>query len=247
MKKNIVLTLCAVVIAALCFCGIAAAQEQLKDYPYNPGTSKLFTEDEIGAVADLAVKELSDLKVTEIFLVEYAGDPRSLYELDYANKYAEKPFDDCLVILTAFRTPDDVDNMTWAGGEDYMWNWTYVRTDGGEWELNNYGFAEVFIESDQYSVYDMNGGVDVVRYDIGQMEGVNQLNISYTSDENSAANLEYINSLDRGKFDECAVFSAWFMSPKNAYGAWEADTLYNWTWFLGRADKGYWETVTYGN
>ena len=246
MKKNLILTLCAVVIAALCFCGIAAAQEELKDYPYNPGTSELFSEDEIGAVADLAVKELTNLNVTDIFLVEYAGDPRSLLELEYANKYAEEPFDECLVILTAFRTPEDEDNLTWAGGEDYLWNWTYVRNYGGDWELNNHGFAEIFIASDQYSVYDMNGAVDNIRFDIEQMEGVKQLNISYTTDENSAENLEYINSLEKGEFDECAVFQTWFMSPKNAYGAWEPDTLYTWTWYLGRADKGYWETVTYG-
>ena len=79
-----------------------------------------------------------------------------------------------------------------------------------------------------------------------QMEGVRQLNISYTDDKLSAANLEYLNSLEKGDFDECAVFEVWFMSPKEAYGAWEADTLYTWTWYMGRADKGYWETVTFG-
>ena len=72
------------------------------------------------------------------------------------------------------------------------------------------------------------------------------LSMKYAGDEASSAELEYINSLERGVFDECAVFTVWFISPKEAYGAWEPDMLYTWSFFLGRAEKGDWQVVTYG-
>ena len=40
MKKNILLTICAVVLAAFCICGIACAQDP--EYPLNPGSSELY-------------------------------------------------------------------------------------------------------------------------------------------------------------------------------------------------------------
>ena len=148
-------------------------------------------------------------------------------------------------MMSAFRSSDD-ETMTWAPMEDYVWSWTLVRKDGGEWELKNFGWAEPYLKSDQYSIYDLTGGLDEIWYAMEQMEGVKLLHISYTNDETGAENLEYINSFEIGKYDECAVFEVWFMSPEEAYGAWEADSFYIWTWYLGRSDKGIWETVSFG-
>lgn len=243
MKKNIVSAFFTVLIAALCLCGIAGAQD--RDYPFNPGQSELFSDEDIAGAADAVMAEFSKWEGCKLYLLQYAGDERSLNELEYVKANYEEPYDECILFLSAFRSPNEA-TMAWAANEDYCWSWTVVRAKGGEWVLNNWGWAEVFVKSEQYSVYDMNAAVDTIRADLEKMEGVKQLNISYTSDKTSAANLDYINSLDKGKFDECAVFEVWYMSPKEAYGAWEPDTLYVWTWMLGRSDKGYWETVTYG-
>ena len=243
MKKNIVLTFCAVIMALMCFCGIICAQET--EYPLNPGTSELYSNEDIKAAADVIAAKFSEWEGCELYLLEYTGDARSRSELKNVNANSEEHYDECMVFLSAFRSSDDA-AMTWEPNEDYCWSWTVVRSESGEWTLNNWGWAEPWLESEQYSVYDMNGACDNIRADLEQMEGVKQLYISYTNDETGAENLDYINSLDRGEFDECAVFEVWFMSPKEAYGAWEPDTLYIWTWYMGRSDKGYWETVTYG-
>ena len=243
MKKNIVLTLCAIAIALMCFCGIAAAREP--DYPFNPGMSELFSFEDIKGAADAVMAKFSEFEGCELYLLEYAGDVRSLSELEYVKANYDVPCDECMVFMSAFRSPEKA-TMAWAADEDYCWSWTVIRAKDGEWVLNNWGWAEPFLKSDQYSVYDLNGASENIHADIQQMEGVKLLNISYTDDKLSAANLDYINSLDKGKFDECAVFEAWLMSPKEAFGAWEPDTLYVWRWFMGRSDKGYWETVTYG-
>ena len=243
MKKNIVLTLFAVILTALCICGVAGAQEP--DYPLYPGVSELYSYEDIVAAADVIMAEFSTWDGCKLYRLQYAGDTRSLNELANVNADSEEPYDKCMLFMSAFRSPKE-ESMAWAANEDYCWSWTVVRNKDGEWTLRNWGWAEPFLKSDHLSVYDLEGGSENIRADLSQMEGVKQLNISYTDDDFSEENLDYINSLERGEFDECAVYEVWFMSPKEAYGAWEADTLYVWTWYLGRSDKGYWKTVTYG-
>ncbi len=243
MKKNIVWTICAVIIAALCFCGIAAAEEL--DFPFNYGESDIFSMEDMETAAKVVMAKFSEWDGCKMHMLEYGGDARSLDELEYVKANYEEQYDECMVLMSAFRSPKE-ETMAWEPDQDYAWSWTLTRANGGEWNLINWGWAEPFLKSGLYSVYDLDGASENILYDLWQMEGVNPLNISYTNDELSAANLDYINSLDKGEFDECAVFRVWFMSPKEAYGAWEADILYDWTWFLGRSDKGYWETVTYG-
>lgn len=243
MNKNFVLTLFAVIIAAMSVCWIAAAQET--DYPFNPGASERYSYEDIKAAADVIMKEFSSWDGCELYLLQYAGDTRSQFELEMVKETYKETYDECMLFMSAFRSPEK-ETMAWAANEDYCWSWTLVRNTGGEWILKNWGWAEPNMKSDQYSVYDLIGGSETVRADLDHMEGVKVLNVSYTEDKNGAAGLEYINSLERGEFDECAVYEVWFMSPKEAYGAWEADTLYVWTWYLGRSDKGYWQTVNYG-
>ncbi len=244
MKKKIILTLCAVIIAAFCICGIAGAEKT--DYPFNPGGSEMYSYDEIVAAADVIMAKFSEWEGCQMYLLEYAGDERSQDELEYVKANYEGQNDECMVFMSAFRSPKEA-TMAWAADEDYCWSWTLVRAEGGEWQLNNWGWSEPYLKSKLYSVYDLLGASEDIRYEMEQMEGTKVLNVSYKNDAESKMNLDYINSLEKGEYDEAAVFQVWFMSPKEAYGAWEPDTLYTWDWFLGRSDKGYWETVTYGN
>ena len=243
MKKNIIVTLLLIIIAVMCICGIAGAQEP--DYPLYTGSSELYSNEDIQAAADVIMAEFSNWEGCKLYRLQYAGDVRSLNELENVKATYDESYDECMLFMSAFRSPEK-EAMAWAANEDYCWSWTLVRNNGGEWVLKNWGWAEPNVKSGQYSVYDVIGGAENIQADLNGMEGVKQLNISYTDDKTGEANLDYINSLGRGGFDECAVYEVWFMSPKEAYGAWEADTLYVWTWYLGRSDKGYWETVSYG-
>ena len=240
MKKYILV--CLSFVLALCLCGIAGAQVL---ETYIPVESELYSTEEIEKAADAVMQKLAEWD-TNVFLVKYAGDARSQAELEIANLGEEEKFDDAMLFITAFRTQDDASG-SWAPNEDYAWSFTFLRKDGGEWELKNWGWEEVNQKSALYSVYDIMGAYEQIGYAIAQMDGVRTLNISYTDDKISSENLEYINSLDKGEFDQCAVFDVLFMSPKTEYGAWMADSLYDWTWYLGRSNNGFWEIVTYGN
>ena len=110
----------------------------------------------------------------------------------------------------------------------------------------NWGWHENYLKSEQYSNEDMAAAEEVITARIGNMEGVQLHFISYAGDKFSNAELDYINSLQKGEFDECAAFYVTFQSPRAAYGTWEPDRLYVWTFYLGRANKGEWNLITYG-
>ena len=80
MRRNIVLIFCAVVMAALCFCGIAGAQETA--YPLYPVDSELYSHEDIEAAAGVIMEKFSSWEGCELYRLEYAGDARSLDELE---------------------------------------------------------------------------------------------------------------------------------------------------------------------
>ena len=145
-------------------------------------------------------------------------------------------FDEIALFDSHFRSPLEQFGA-WNPNEEYTWSWTLGRAEKGEWALVNYGWKENWFKSEQYSFDDLIAG----------MEGTSFRYMKYAGDEFSSSELEYINSLDRGSFDECAVYYVWFMSPREAYGAWEPYTLYSWSFYLGRTDQGQWQVVTFGN
>ena len=243
MKKNLVLTISMVIAAILCFCGIVCAQDTSVILKY--GESELFTKEDMDAAFEAVMAEFAGWEGCDMHYMEYAGDAQSQAELVYVQEDCEEPWDECLVFLSAFRSPKEA-YAAWQADEEYVWNWILVRAEKGDWNLLTWGWPEGFIQSEQYTTDEMIAAVDVIQEELSTMEGVRLHVIRYLGDEFSKTQLEYLNSLERGEFDECAVFSVWFQSPKEAYGAWEADTLYRWTWFLARAEKGEWQSVTFG-
>ncbi len=243
MKKKNFLTFCVTVLAVLCFCGISAAQ----DWPYiDLYGSEMYTEEDLQAAVDIILAEFNTWEGCELHTLGYTSDEESMDWLDYANSTDKGTFDEVVMFDSSFRSPKE-QYGAWQADEEYTYSWTLARAEKGEWQLLTYGWKESWFKSEKYSSDDLVAGMDAVYGAFEQMEGTSLRYMKYAGDEFSSSELEYINSLERGVYDECAVFYVWFMSPKDAFGAWEPDMLYSWSFYLGRADKGDWTVLTYGN
>ena len=207
--------------------------------------SDLFTQDEMAMAVDVILEEFSKWEGCEMHLITYAGDDVSQHEMESVKKLDPDVYDECAVFYSAFRSPKEAYGA-WQADEEYTYSWTLARKDKGGWVLQNFGWAENYLESQQYTEEDMTAALNAISAEVDRMEGVKMRFIRYRGDEYSKGELEYVNSLERGVFDECAVFEVWFISPKEAYGAWEPDMLYTWSFYLARAEKGEWNIVTYG-
>ena len=239
-KSRIIVILLAFV---LCFCSLAAANSD--EAIIDLGKSERYTQDELTSVVELILSEFDTWEGCDMHVIFYAGDEQSMDELQNVNDLNRGKFDESAVFFSAFRSPKEAYGA-WDADKEYFYSWTAARADKGSWSLVNWGWMENYLKSAQYSAEDLSAGANLVMKTLEEMEGTRFLYLRYAGDEFSNSELEYVNSLDRGVFDECAVYSVWFMSPKEAYGAWEADTLYNWSFYLARADKGEWQVVTYG-
>lgn len=85
---------------------------------------------------------------------------------------------------------------------------------------------------------------DALERDFKNMEGCKLYALTYAGDEKCKEGLAYINEL--GRYDQCIVFESVFRSPLFGGGAWEAHSIYTWSWYLGRVYGGEWEVVTKG-
>ena len=73
--------------------------------------------------------------------------------------------------------------------------------------------------------------------------------IRYSGDENcTEENLRWLNELNGdGNYTQVAEFLMNLHSPKEQFGAWEADTEYtDYEWWLARGEDSGWEIVTQG-
>lgn len=102
--------------------------------------------------------------------------------------------------------------------------------------------------SDIYTIEDKQLAIDVIMDQFNKFEGCVLYEINYTSDYYCLKNLDYVNDLaDEGTiFTECIVFETQFRSPIFGGGAWNANRIYEWNWYLGRTDGGDWQLLTWG-
>ncbi len=99
-------------------------------------------------------------------------------------------------------------------------------------------------ESELYSMRERKEAAMMVKAKVGSFEGCKLYNIRYEGDEASLKALKYH---DRdGKYTEIIVFQTFFRSPIMGGGAWNANTMYSWSWYLGRKNNGNWELITWG-
>lgn len=101
-------------------------------------------------------------------------------------------------------------------------------------------------KSARYAKEDLESAEKLVEQKIAEFEGCELHSVTYAGDERSEAELESVNAFGEIAYADCVVFNTSFRSPKRAYGAWEPDTEYTWSFTLARVDGGAWEVVNYG-
>ena len=156
------------------------------------------------------------------------------------------------------------------------WSWICMFADGSyceEWSFKNgecqpgeimyntiddEGFIDDIEQktdwngtSEVYSQEDLQAAVDTIMNVVENewQVKVEMQELFYTGDEESAANLEYCQSLD-SEVTECAVFTTNFYIPAQdaqMAGAFEPDTtITGYGWTLGRSTAGEWRVLTNG-
>ena len=103
-------------------------------------------------------------------------------------------------------------------------------------------------ESEIYTREDRQSAAKLISDTVESFEGCKLYAVKYQGDEASIKNLEYCNSLasDGVTYSESIVFTSYFRSPIFGGGAWNANEMYSWSWYLARTDNGEWEILTYG-
>ena len=111
------------------------------------------------------------------------------------------------------------------------------------WPYNvDYGTSQI------YSKQDMDEAVRLIKKQFNKWQGCKLYSISYTDDAFCQRELGYCNTLadEGGTYTQCIVFRMRFRSPILGGGAWNANSVYDWSWYLARADGGDWELLTWG-
>ena len=105
-----------------------------------------------------------------------------------------------------------------------------------------YGVSEV------YEQQDMDAAIAVIRDQFDSFEGCKLFSVRYTDDDFCQRELDYCNILapDGITYDACIVFRTEFRSPIFGGGAWNANHIYDWSWYLARTGDGNWELLTWG-
>ena len=115
--------------------------------------------------------------------------------------------------------------------------------------------------SELYTPEDMVSAIALILEEFGTWEGTEMHAITYMGDECCTTdNVKWMNDLKNDRadaqtegsgpdpdFTQCICFLSNFHSPKEAYGAWEADQEYtDWQWWLARTDDGPWKLLSWG-
>ena len=108
--------------------------------------SELYTNEDLNAARDAILNEFGKWTGCECESLEYAGDDVDTAEdLAFANEGNEgAPFTQCIKFLMNFHSPveeADLEGTTWEPDTDYQdYEWILARTDGGDWEIVNFGY-----------------------------------------------------------------------------------------------------------
>ena len=145
---------------------------------------------------------------------------------------------DCVVVIDSLKV---ISPETW---EDWGLEPAEDTEISGDWP-----FAVDYGSSALYTEREMDRAIGMVLEEFDSWEGCEMHSIRYAGDEcSSEENLKWLNSLNGGhEFTQALEFESDFHSPKEAYGAWEADEEYtDWQWWLAAEENGDWELVSWG-
>ena len=103
-------------------------------------------------------------------------------------------------------------------------------------------------DSEIYTIQERQVAADLIADKISSFEGCKLYAVVYDGDSASEKNLEYCNELaEEGTvYVDSIVFTSYFRSPIFGGGAWNANDIYSWSWYLARTADGDWEIVTFG-
>ena len=137
---------------------------------------------------------------------------------------------DCVVVIDSL---NNISPETWD-------NWGLELTEDFQIDYGN---------SSLFTYREMDRAIEKILEEFNTWEGCEMHSIRFAGDDcSNKENLDWLNFLREGHdFTQCIGFMSDFHSPKEAYGAWEADIEYrDWQWWLGSTDDGDWELVTWG-
>lgn len=102
--------------------------------------------------------------------------------------------------------------------------------------------------SDIYSREDMDTAVELIKRRVDSWKGCKLYSVCYTDDGLSERELAYCNQIaeDKVVYTECMVFRASFRSPILGGYSWNANYVYDWTWYLARTENSDWELIMWG-
>ncbi len=120
----------------------AASSDVAIDY----GKSKLYTKEDMDAAIEKINAEFGNWKGCEMHSIRFASDDfNSDDNIKWVNELKEgKNYTQCIQFLSDFHSPvkdEDLKNTAWEPDQEYKdYQWVLARTDGGEWELVNWGY-----------------------------------------------------------------------------------------------------------
>ena len=112
----------------------------------NYGTSDLYSQEEMDAAIDVIQGEFANWKGCVMHSIRYTSDDcNSKENIEWVNSLEEgKNYTQCIQFQTDFHSPvkeEDLKETAWEADQEYKdYSWTLARTDGGDWELVNYGY-----------------------------------------------------------------------------------------------------------
>ena len=140
LKKTIMIA--AVVIAsAVVLAAVINVIVMLLPASVNYGTSRIYTHDDMEKALEAVSNDFAHMEGCKLFALNYAGDERSLQELEYVNEKLNDsdPYTECIVFDSVFHPP-----IFSSGIWDhhmYYWSWILVRTNDSEWKVVSKGYC----------------------------------------------------------------------------------------------------------
>lgn len=101
--------------------------------------SQVYSPAEIEAAMDVVTSNFEkNWEFCTLLELSYIGDDRLADYQDWADR---NNADDVIVFLSDFYISFFANNPTMNNGSEYEgWNWILVRTNGGEWQLVDWGY-----------------------------------------------------------------------------------------------------------
>ncbi len=118
---------------------------------------------------------------------------------------------------------------------------------GAIWGLIARPAAMELGNSELFSSEEVEAAADMIAAQVDSWEGCKLYKVSFAGDSRCLRDLSYCQGLEEGKdIAECMVFEVRFRSPILNAGAFNPNQVYDWTWYLGRAEGGSWKMLTWG-